>query len=59
MCDLRQQDEQVNEANFRETVEPEVLARFLGFSKCGVGDSNVLLPVPKVKYGDRTKLLIL
>jgi hypothetical protein len=46
---LRQQDEQTDETNFRESVEPEVFAHFRGFSKCKTGDSDGLLPVLKVK----------
>jgi hypothetical protein len=66
MCDLRQQDEQPDKINFRESVEPEVFAHFLGFSKDEVEDSNGLLPVPKVKkeigknslfYKDKTSFL--
>jgi hypothetical protein len=48
-CDLRQQGEQADKVNFRESVEPEVFARFLGCDKGERGASDDLLPVPKVK----------
>jgi hypothetical protein len=48
-CDLRQQDKQADEINFRESVEPEVFTLFLSLGSCQCGDSGGLLPVPKLK----------
>ena len=48
-CDLRQQGEEADKYNFRESVEPEVFACFLGVSERKRSSFAGVLPVPKVK----------
>src|SRR5262245_38116023 len=48
-CDPRQQGKQAAKSNFRETVESEVFACFLGFHERKGRSFDGVLPVPKVK----------